>query len=90
MKKFTIGVLIILALFLSACTQSKVAKNYGGKMRVELKPNTKLVNVTWKETDLWMLTRPMKPEESAEVYLFYEKSTYGVMQGEITIVEIKQ
>ena len=46
-----------------------------------------VVNVTWKDTDMWILTRPMRAGDIPEVYKFKEKSTFGVMEGEITIVE---
>jgi hypothetical protein len=75
--------------FLVACTENERAKAWGGKMTVELPANQKLVNVTWKETDLWVLTKPMTATDVPETYKFSEKSTFGMMEGEITLKETR-
>ncbi len=63
------------------------ARNFGGTMTYELAPNTKLVNVTWKEDDLWVLTSPRPASVPAQTYEFVEKSTLGVLQGKVIIIE---
>ena len=78
-----IGICIILA----GC--NPVARKMGGDMTIHLKPGEKLINVTWKETSLWFLTRPMKANEAADTYKFKEDSTWGVLEGTVTIVEHK-
>lgn len=96
-KLFTKGELIWIILMLlmcvvltfTSCTENERAKAWGGKMTVELPANQKLVNVTWKETDLWILTKPMTTTDLPETYIFTEKSTFGVMEGEITFKEIR-
>jgi hypothetical protein len=75
------------ALGLSACTEQQNAKAYGGKMTVELPTGRKLENITWKNNDMWILTRPARPGEVPETHKFSESSDFGVWQGEITIVE---
>jgi hypothetical protein len=47
----------------------------------------KLVNITWKEDDVWYLTRPMHSEEVPEEYTFKESSSFGIMEGTMTIKE---
>ena len=82
-----VGILLSIAIYSSGC-QSFV-RNYGGDMTIELPENTKLEMITWKESSLWLLTRPMTAEDKAEVHTFEESSNYGVLEGTITIIETK-
>jgi hypothetical protein len=84
MKKF----LAILALTaFCGCTQQERAKAWGGTATTTLPPGEKLVVVTWKETNLWYLTRPMKEGEVPETYTFREDSSYGMVEGKVIIRE---
>ncbi len=87
--KNLIGLLFCLFLFVG-CTENQRAKNFGGNGELTLPINEKLVNVTWKDNQLWYLTRKMGDDEKPEVYIFREKSSLGLMQGSFTITEIKQ
>lgn len=78
---------LLLALLLVGCTEQEAAKNFGGSMHMDLPQGRKLVVVTWKEDNLWYLTRPMRKDERAEAYKFEESSSWGVWQGTINIVE---
>lgn len=82
-------IMICLALILCACTGQERARVWGGTESLKLQPNEKLVLVTWKENNLWILTRPMKPEENAETYTFGESSAWGVAEGKVIIKETK-
>ena len=86
---FGIMMIIIVGIGLTfgSCTQNKRAKTYGGNMTINLEQGQKLVNVTWKDSNMWILTRPMEDGEKSQVYKFKEKSTFGVMEGTITLVE---
>lgn len=87
-KIFTI--LLICALFVfSSCTKNERVRMWGGEMTINIPTSQKLVNVTWKETEVWVLTRPMRPDETPETYSFYEKSPWGLMEGEIKLIESK-
>jgi len=82
---------LIAILFLTAC-DNIIAKKFGGKMTVELEKDQKLVNVSWKSSgkdlsSLWLLTRDRKADEQPETYKYTEKSTFGVLEGVVTIVE---
>ena len=79
----TFGVMMLF----NSCTENTRAKAWGGSMTINLEQNQKLVNVTWKDADMWILTRPMRAGETNETYYFKEKSTFGVMEGQITIIE---
>ena len=80
-------VIVGISFMATSCTENSRAKTFGGSMTINLDPNEKLVNVTWKDSDMWLLTRPMLSGEQPQVYKFKEKSTFGIMSGEITIVE---
>lgn len=90
MKRFA---LVLLALALSipliGCTENMVARRFGGKLKVELKENERLVNVTWKGNadSLWILTKPNTNNTPPTVYTFEEKSQFGMMEGKVIIIE---
>ncbi len=85
MKK-TILLLIVMTGMVS-CTENSKAKNYGGVAKMELEPGQKVVNVTWKEDDLWILSKDMAPTDTAQTYIFHEKSSYGILEGTYIIKE---
>lgn len=88
MKSLVLFLFLLVSLI--SCTDNTMVKKYGGKATMELKPNEKLINVTWKEAELWILTRPMTEKDSAQTYTFREKSSMGIIQGEFTIKEVKE
>lgn len=79
----------IISTLLSSCTENLNTKMYGGTSKIVLEPSTKLINVTWKDSDIWLLTKPMSPTDSAESYVFQEKSNYGLVEGKLILVERK-
>jgi len=74
---------------LSSCTENARAKSSGGTASVALPAKQKLVNVTWKEANLWYLSRPMREDEKPETYTFSEKSSWGVVEGTVIFTESK-
>jgi hypothetical protein len=64
---------------LASCTDNQRARNFGGTETVELPENRILINCTWKQDDLWLLT---KDTITGKMY-FNEKSSWGMMEGEI-------
>ena len=82
---------IILAIMGAAsifgCTDNTRARHFGGTETVVLTSGDKLVNVTWKENSLWVLTRKMRAEEQPETYSFSEKSGWGILEGQLIIKE---
>lgn len=87
MKKLIV-VLLILMTF--GCTANQRARQWGGTQNINLPKNQKLVNVTWKNNDLWVLTKPMNQNDVAENYIFQEKSSFGLIQGQINLKETKE
>lgn len=90
-KSLIVIVILILSLFLLVvgCTQNERVKSFGGTGTLQLDKGQKLVNVTWKETELWVLTKQMNNEDVPETYIFKEHSSFGVLQGTYVIKETK-
>jgi hypothetical protein len=87
MKKVFLS--LVLGMSLLSCTENSRVKNWGGEGTIRLPKGKKLVNVTWKETEVWYLTREMDSNDVAETYQFHEESSYGVIEGTYTIIETK-
>jgi hypothetical protein len=77
----------IVTLLTSACTENKRAKSFGGSAKIELPQGKKLVNVTWKESNMWVLYRDRRSNEIVDTYTFTEKSTYGILEGKVQLIE---
>lgn len=58
-------------------------------MTVNLPKGQKFVNATWKESELWYVTRTMRSNEVSETFTFQEKSSYGMIEGKVIFVESK-
>lgn len=82
-------IIAVLSLLVVSCTNNSRVKNWGGSATLTLPQGQKLVNVTWKESELWYLTRPMTINDNAETYYFQEESSWGMVEGKYIIVEQK-
>lgn len=78
MKKTLIIAAVAIA-FLASCTDNQRARQFGGTETVDIPEGRILVNCTWKQDDLWILT---KDTTTGKMY-FNEKSSFGVLEGEI-------
>lgn len=74
----------LLALF--SCTQNVKVKEYGGTGEINLDTNERLVNITFKDANLWMLTK-YDSTKAPSTYFFKEQSSYGIWQGTYIIKE---
>lgn len=86
MKKVLLAVALMAGL--SSCTENQKARAFGGTETINLEEGVRLVNVTWKGkegSDLWILTK--KDTTKATTYYFKEKSNFGVMEGQVIIIE---
>lgn len=90
-NKISVIVVIIIAIILCCvcCTSNHLAKKWGGSTTVCLEKGQKLVEITWKDDNIWYLTRPMREDEVAETYTFNESSSFGIFEGTITVKEEK-
>ena len=82
-----LSVLVLIICLTSACTEKKLARNFGGTTTTTLPKGQKLVIATWKEDSLWILTRQMRADETPETYNFKEHSSYGIAEGTAIIKE---
>lgn len=87
MRKLLLG--LVLGIGLVSCTENSRVKSFGGHGDINLPKGQKLVNITWKESQIWYLTRPFKKDEDAEIYRFQEESSWGVVEGTYYIHETK-
>lgn len=85
--KIITSTIIALTFLLTSCTENSRAKSWGGTGRVELPKGQKLVGVTWKENELWYLTRPMRDTDIPEFSTFQEESSFGLMEGKVIFQE---
>lgn len=86
MKK-TITMLLFALVGLMACTQNERARYFGGTAKADFPCGKKLINVTFKQDSIWMLTRDLKPGEALESYEFNEDSSWGILNGTVKIQE---
>jgi hypothetical protein len=87
MKKLILAAFI--GALLSACTDNQKSKTFGGNQIVKLEKGQKFVNATWKESNLWVLTRSRHEGEPVESFTFREKSGFGLIEGKVTFEETK-
>lgn len=73
--------LIIFTLVFISCTSNNRARNFGGTEEIKLKPNEKLIGITWKETAIWLHTK----DTLTNIDYFREKSSWGYMEGTLII-----
>lgn len=71
----------------TGCTANQRAKNFGGTVIIELPPGEKFVNCTWKDAELWYVSRPMNDSDVAETFTFSEKSSFGIVEGKTIFKE---
>jgi len=74
--KFTF---LLTTLFLIACTPNKRARSYGGTEIITIPKNNVFINATWKESNLWYLTK----DTIENKFYLREKSSFGIMEGKI-------
>lgn len=88
--KFTNIVAIVAAIIiLCSCTKQMVTRNFGGSSEIKLEKGQRLVEMTWKNDDLWILTEPMDSDYVPKTKVFYESSSFGILEGKIVVIEAK-
>ena len=90
MKKkilISLSILTTFAMLLTGC--QSMARSFGGTHTIELPKNEKLELITWKDDELWYLTRPMREGEKAETWTYQESTDFGVVEGKVIIKESK-
>lgn len=90
MKKFALIIIAIVSLIcMSSCTEQIRTRQWGGEMKIDIPAGQELVMVTWKDNDLFYLTRPMAPDYVPVTKTFQESSSWGVLESTVYFVEHK-
>ena len=90
MKKFISIIIGVIALIsISSCTEQVRTRQWGGEMTIDLPKGQELMEVTWKDNDLFYLTRPMATDYVPVTKTFKESSSYGIMESTVYFVEHK-
>lgn len=90
MKKKIIGgiaLLVVMGFSLTGC--KSVAKSYGGTISIDVPKGQKVIEATWKDSDVWYLTRPMRKGEEPETFTLQEDSNLGIIEGKVIFKESK-
>ena len=87
MRKLLLG--LVVGIGLISCTENSRVKTFGGTGDINLPKGQKLVNVTWKNEQIWYLKRPFHDNENEETYRFQEESSWGVVEGTYYIHETR-
>lgn len=87
MIKKLLSIIVLIIISVTGCSQQERTFYYGGTTTINLPPNRKLINITWKEDHIWYLTKQMSTQDVCEVYEFDESSSYGLLQGKVVVKE---
>ena len=79
--------LTFLGFAMTACTQNQRAKTFGGEITIQVPCDHVVFDVTWKGEDVWYATQPPMADWRPERKSFIEASSYGVIEGKVTLVE---
>ena len=71
--------ILVIILVMSSCTDNVRARHWGGTETLALNPNEVVLNVTWKDNDMWICTK----DTTSGVVYFREKSSWGMMEGAV-------
>lgn len=87
MKK--IIAIIVGIIILSSCTEQERTRQFGGEMTINLPAGQELMMVTWKENELFYLTRPMSDDYIPVKKTFRESSSWGIMESTVYFIETR-
>ena len=80
--------MIVMGFSLTGCSKDMV-KSVGGTINVDVPKGQKLIEATWKGSDIWYLTRPMREDEDPETFTLQEDSNLGIIEGKVIFKESK-
>ncbi len=72
---------------MAGCTDNQRAKVFGGTATINIPCDQVVFDVTWKGEDLWYATQPAPSGWTPQTKRFTEYSSYGMIQGEVTLTE---
>lgn len=87
MKNLLLIVLLLTSSLFIGCTENSRARQFGGEVTIQVPKGRKVVNASFKEMDLWILTREMRADEQPEILTMFEDSSFGLLNGKVTLIE---
>lgn len=84
MKKIIL--LALTALVMVGCEQF-VSRKAGGITKIKLEKGQRLIEATWKESNIWYLTEPADSSYIPKTKVFQENSMFGVLEGKVIFIE---
>jgi len=81
-------ILIITVVSLNSCDQS-ITRTMGGITKIELEHGERLIEVTWKDDNIWYLVEPMDSDYVPKTKTFKESSRIGMLKGKVIFYEKK-
>ena len=83
-------VILVLAIaMMFSCTENSRAKRFGGEAKLDVPCGQKVINITWKESELWYSTIPMEAGYVPVTHTFREESNFKIMEGSYLLIETK-
>ena len=91
MRKYiiAIGIGLLILMSFESCSSNRRARTWGGTSTIIVERGQKVMNVTWKESDLWVLTESMSESDKPRTLHFSENSSIGILNGTVVLVESK-
>lgn len=72
---------LMVATLLPSCTENQRAKKFGGTMKYQVPKGEEFVNATWKDDNLWIITK----SKTSTTFYMHEVSSFGLMEGTVVI-----
>lgn len=88
-KKIIGGIVLLTVMGFSLTGCKSVAKSYGGTISIDVPKGQKVIEATWKDSNVWYLTRPMREDEKPEIFTLQEDSNLGIIEGKVIFKESK-
>lgn len=80
--------LVILVVGCGFLSPQSCVGSWGADITVEIEPGERLETATWRDDELWYLTRHLRPGESPERHILYQrKPGIGRAEGTVTFEE---
>lgn len=89
MKFYYIKILICLVALCVVSCENYITRKFGGTMTIDVEPGYKVINATFKETEIWYFIEPMDDSYIPKQKKFVEKSKLGALEGTIIFNETR-
>ena len=89
MKKILFILTCIVGMFSISCTEQQRVRNFGGTMTIDVEPGQEVMMATFKDEDLFYMTRPMSEDYVPTTKKLVESSSFGVLESTVIFKEYK-